>query len=107
MQAEVLALEKVGSIKEEVRFPEGQLFAYILQVGSAVSASFRNNEITVCIPLEQSKHWIASKELSLRYSLPLQDGEQLSLLIEKDLACLTEREGEDDSDAFPNPKKAC
>ena len=29
--------------------------------------------------------------------------EPLRILVEKDFACLVEREGEDDSDAFPHP----
>ncbi|MGH8167708.1 MAG: DUF7009 family protein [Woeseiaceae bacterium] len=31
------------------------------------------------------------------------DGDELSILVEKDFACLAPREGEDDSDKFPNP----
>jgi hypothetical protein len=33
----------------------------------------------------------------------LDDGAKLTILVEKDFACLTPREGEDESDMFPNP----
>ena len=38
---------------------------------------------------------------------PVADGVVLRVLVEKDFACLTVREGEDDEDAFPNPHESC
>jgi hypothetical protein len=33
--------------------------------------------------------------------------ERLRILVEKDWACLTARDGEEDVDAFPNPNVSC
>jgi hypothetical protein len=32
---------------------------------------------------------------------------ELRIVVEKDFACLTAREGEDESDNFPNPNPTC
>ncbi len=34
----------------------------------------------------------------------LDDGSMLDILVEKDFACLTKREGEDESDMYPHPE---
>ena len=36
-------------------------------------------------------------------SFVLDDGEKLSILIEKDFACLAPRAGEDEADMYPHP----
>ena len=48
-------------------------------------------------------HWANSDEVSLLAHQENNSMNALRLLIEKDFACLITREGEDDSDAYPNP----
>jgi len=42
--------------------------------------------------------------VSIAASQILDEGDQLSILVEKDFACLAPREGEDETDMYPNPK---
>ncbi len=49
--------------------------------------------------------WANSSEISLRASSPLPDGNELTILVEKDFKCLTDRPHEDESDLFPHPKE--
>ncbi|MFT5833421.1 MAG: hypothetical protein ACI97N_001048, partial [Cognaticolwellia sp.] len=44
-----------------------------------------------------------NNQVGFKYEMPLENGEILSLLLEKDFVCLDER-GEDESDNYPNPK---
>ena len=103
-QSEVQAFKEQGRLTEKVFFPGGTTFCYTLRTGKQYDALFKDDELMISIPDNLVIPWADSEELSLRASLTLQKGEMLSLLVEKDLACLIEREGEDDSDAFPNPK---
>lgn len=108
MQREVKQLSEEGMVTEEVHFPGGAKFVYSLKVSSAFAASLGDKSMELSIPESETNPWIASNEdLSLTASFPVSDGESLKLMVEKDLACLTVRDGEDDSDAFPNPNKGC
>jgi hypothetical protein len=49
------------------------------------------------------KQWAESEKVSISSEQNLDDGEQLRILVEKDFACLAPRDGEDESDMFPNP----
>ncbi len=50
-----------------------------------------------------AERWAQAEEVTLRGEQPIAGGGNLMILLEKDSVCLTPREGEDDSDAFPNP----
>lgn len=104
MQSEVLKLKQVGFINEEVRFPAGNSLSYELRLGESFDACFENERIVVVISHEEAKGWIDSEDLTLHNIFNTQK-ERLSILIEKDLECMIPREGEDESDAYPNPKK--
>lgn len=107
MQSELKQLMEQGAIEEHVHFPEGNVLTYRLKVDAAFRASFENNLIEVSIDESDADIWMRSDELSLKTTIDVTKSSQLSLLVEKDLACLTPREGEDDSDAFPNPNESC
>jgi hypothetical protein len=47
--------------------------------------------------------WAASEQVSIEGEQTLDDGEKLSILVEKDFACLAPRPGEDESDMYANP----
>ncbi|MGZ3710271.1 MAG: DUF7009 family protein [Bdellovibrionota bacterium] len=73
----------------------------------SIHASFFQNRIEVALPFNVAKEWAASEQIGLCREQEVIPGLNLKILIEKDLACLTPRLGEDDSDAFPNPKTSC
>ena len=48
--------------------------------------------------------WATSEQVSIEGEQVLDDGETLSLLVEKDFVCLAPREDEDESDMYPHPE---
>jgi len=105
MQSEVETLKSKRVFSEQVHFPGGTVFTYSLHIREKYDAVFEGKELMVVIPEKDADTWIASEELSLRSTLYIEPGSEMSLLVEKDLACMMPREGEDESDAFPNPNK--
>lgn len=63
--------------------------------------------IVVTIPSDVVSAWAGSEEVGIRAEQPTNSGGILRILVEKDFACLTQREGEDDSAAYPNPNRTC
>ena len=49
--------------------------------------------------------WADSEQVSIEAVQTIDDGSELKILVEKDFACLTPREGEDESDLFPHPEE--
>jgi len=106
-QGEVAAIAADGLVAEHTAFaPGGAALGYRLrtdEAASRVKASFGNGEIEVVLPAATAERWAASDQVSIEVEQPIGDGGKLTILVEKDFACLTERPGEDDSDAFPHP----
>ncbi len=102
-KSEITQLGKGIAIREEVGFPgETPRLIFSLEMSSdlqQVRASFNNNLIQIVLPNNQAQHWINTNEVSIEEHIPINDTEQLHLLIEKDFPC-TGRENEDKSDLF-------
>lgn len=88
-----------------IQFPNGQLLTYRLTKGTELRASFDNNTITITLSQPEVDTWVASEQVGIKGNLTLENGDKLSILVEKDFKCLTER-SEDESDMFPNPKES-
>lgn len=104
---EVETIRTDGLVGGKVPFPAGAQFVYCLESSPACvdpTAQFANGELSVRLPESAVRDWAASDEVSIRAELPLDDGSTLNILIEKDFACLAQREGEDESDMFPHPQ---
>jgi len=106
-QGEVERLKLEEKIEERVSFPGGEFLTYRLALAEVLYATLTHNTLQVDVPRAEALAWIYSEEISLEEQTLSANGDELRILIEKDLQCLTERAGEDDSDAFPNPNKAC
>ncbi|MEL6867840.1 MAG: hypothetical protein AAFP19_25675 [Bacteroidota bacterium] len=106
-QGEVKRFAEEGRISSQIRFsplPDAYLSYVLNQLpGSQVQVHFGNNIIEVFLPEEQAAHWANSDQVGIDGQVPLGSGEQLSILVEKDFQCLTDRPGEDESDLFPHP----
>ena len=102
MQTDVQNLQEQGQVTARLHFPAGNALVYKLEVAEAYNVVYTGDTLLVSIPEKAALDWMASEELSLKRHIELAEG-QLFLLIEKDLACIIEREHEDESDAFPNP----
>jgi hypothetical protein len=100
-RSEVTAFAHNGFFKEEVQIGDDTL-TYILQrtAEDQLSASFKNNIITLLVPEKIADEWINTEQVGFNAT---QDKTQL--LVEKDFTCLDEVD-EDQSDNYPNPLAA-
>ncbi len=102
-----------GLVRGRVPLSGGSNFDYVLESSPATvkaEAHMSNNVLTVRVPESEILNWSGSDEVSIAATQKLGDGAELSILIEKDFACLTPREGEDESDMYPHPlagKETC
>lgn len=105
-QGELTQFLERGEVSDRIRFPGGASLAYRLlrdETAQAVSANLENDAITVCVPVTVAKRWAEPDEVGFSGEGSL-GSDSLAILVEKDFTCLAPREGEDDSDLFPNPR---
>jgi hypothetical protein len=109
-QGEVHELKERGAVEDRVRFGVGAALTYRLKRDSssrAISASYANGTVEVRLPERDALSWCKSNEVTLAGAQPAAADAELRIVVEKDFACLTAREGEDESDNFPNPNPTC
>lgn len=107
MRGEVDTLRNDGLVSAQTGFPGGRTFSYVVESSPASvkpAAFFSDNVVTVRIPETTVLAWATSEQVSIEGEQVLDDGETLSLLVEKDFVCLAPREGEDESDMYPHPE---
>ena len=104
-QTEVNKLGEGGECISHLDFPNGHRLSYRLSVATALACDFSDNLITVALPETAVKGWATTDQVGIKGDLNLENGDELSILVEKDFQCLTER-AEDESDLFPNPKES-
>ena len=106
-QGEMRALAERGEVEDRVTFPGGAALRYRLRVDrsiSEISSSYESNLIDIIVPASLSERWCGTDLVTLSGGQPLPAG-QLRIVLEKDWACLAPREGEDETDNFPHPRK--
>lgn len=112
-QSEVELARTDGLVRGRVPLAGGNNFDYVLESSPATvkpEAHISNNVLTVRIPEPEIQSWSGSEAVSIAATQNLGDGGELEILVEKDFACLTPREGEDESDMYPHPlagKESC
>jgi hypothetical protein len=97
-----------GRVEERTRFGPASGDALVYAVATteeapAMTCSWSEGRLVVLVPRAVAATWSTGDALGLEASQPVADGATLRILVEKDLACVTPRAGEDDRDAFPNP----
>jgi hypothetical protein len=105
-RGEVDQLADEGVVQAITSFPGGREFRYEVESSPATvhpGAFLSDNKVTVRLPESAVRAWAASEQVSLTGEQNHENGEQLSILVEKDFACLAPREGEDESDMYPHP----
>ncbi len=105
-RGEVDHLRDAGLVSARTPFPGGREFQYSVESSPASvnpGAFFSDNVITVRLPETAVLAWANSEQVSIVGEQRLDDGELLTILVEKDFACLAPREGEDDSDMYAHP----
>ncbi len=105
-RGEVDAMRENGVVSARTGFPGGRYFSYSLESSPASvnpAAFFSDNEIRVRLPETQVLAWATTEQVSIEGEQVLDDGAKLSILVEKDFACLAPRPGEDESDMYAHP----
>ena len=106
-RSEVDVLRESGVVAAITGFPGGRSLEYRVESSPAIvkpAAFFSDNTVTVRLPDAAVLAWATTEQVSLPGELVLDDGDTLQILVEKDFTCLTEREGEDESDMYPHPE---
>ena len=106
-RGEVDVIHKNGIVIATTGFPGGRELRYALEsspASVAPAAFYSENEIKVRLPETVVQAWATTEQVSIGGEQVLDDGEKLTILVEKDFACLAPREGEDESDMFPHPE---
>lgn len=107
-QSEVATIRSVGIVGGKVTFAADSRLVYCLESSPACvdpAARFADGELLVRLPEAIVIQWADSDEISIEATQSLDDGDSLKILIEKDFACLTPREEEDESDLYPHPQE--
>ncbi len=104
-QSEVDNFSSKGIISGRTEFPGGSMLLYQLHSGPLLLTSLSNNTISITLPQVEVEHWVSTDQVGINHDLNLENGDKLSILVEKDFKCLTQR-GEDESDMFPNPNES-
>lgn len=105
-RSEVARVQRKGRIAEAVSFPGGARLEYCLETSGAsdrAEARLAGARLTVSFPEAVVRQWASTDQVSIAADQRLEQNHELSILVEKDFACLTPREGEDESDMFPHP----
>lgn len=70
---------------------------------SAIRAELSDGVITFLLPANTALEWAAGDKVSIEAEQAVGEEGALSILVEKDFACLNPRRGEDEGEMFPNP----
>lgn len=108
-QPEVLALAEVKQIHSILPINpfEADNFRYSIHCSKDTQnliVSFEKNVLRIDLPLEKVKSWADGDQVGIEESVIGKSGEEITVLVEKDFKCLTDR-GEDESQLFDNPDK--
>jgi hypothetical protein len=106
---ETEAIAAGSALKEQICFPEGTTFSYILEAAGRLQpeASFRQGVIRIAAPAVELQKWAESSAIGVYFEVPA-NGSILKIAIEKDLECVEGPAEERDPDAFPRaPCKTC
>ncbi len=107
-QSEVQRFGEEGKCVDRIRFGPRQQLIYSLQVfdEEKVGVCYAENEVSIWVPKEMAKLWVNTEQVGISATQQIDEQQAdkvLTILIEKDFACLVPRSGEEDSDTFPNP----
>ena len=106
-QADVATFNDHGQVESAIDFgtADGKL-VYRLQADAGLespTAEFQTNVVVIRVPRGIAGAWSRSEMVGIKSQHATDTGRVLRILVEKDFACLKTREGEDDTDTFPNP----
>ncbi len=110
-QREVAELHECGRLSESLVLGiwTQDNFTYSLErhPGATVQVLREPAGLVVRLPAAWAADLAETDQVGVDVEVPVAPGVMVRVKIEKDYACLTERPGEDESDAFPHPEGPC
>ena len=106
-QPELAEICERGEVKDRIQFQPGSELTYGLEVSDKIDTlrtAFNDGDITIQLPKAQVQAWAEPDAVSLEGSQQIDGEHSLTILVEKDFACLVPREGEEQESLFPNPQ---
>ena len=104
-QDELEYLRVNRKIESNINFPENVLkYSISEKENGSITANFIGGHISVKVPRTELETFFRDEEVGMSY----ENGgvSNLKILIEKDFQCIAPREGEDESNLFPNPNQS-
>lgn len=104
-KSEIAKIGSEGYVEDAIGFGGNARLKYAMQVSDTplLSASLENCVITVHLPKALANIWVETEQVGFEIHQPLDNGESLYILVEKDFQCLTTRPNEDESDNYAHP----
>ena len=106
-QAEVASVARGAVVEEVVDIAPAAAFIYRLvasELVGVVTARFEDATLVIEVPAELARAWASSERVGIEGTQAIEGRAPLTILVEKDFACLAPRA--EDEDAFPNPAAA-
>lgn len=99
-KSETAELKTGATLVENVQIGPSK-FSFGLKQGSSetIKAVFESGQIMIEVPEPTMTNWLDTEEVGIKTEQPLDTGETLSILIEKDFPCTT-RKTENKADTF-------
>lgn len=106
---EVTLFATEGYLEEKTVFPSGTFIYAIRKLfdGKTLDASFINPKLTLFVPRCLVQEWTTTDITGSKNMLPISDGENLNLLLEKDFECINAEEIKDQLDYYNHSVKNC
>ncbi|MEM6524814.1 MAG: hypothetical protein AAGF85_09125 [Bacteroidota bacterium] len=102
-QTEVSLMLSKGYVQDIIELASSKLAYELVRTnGTDVHADFRDNVITVRVPVDVIHNWGNTELVGFEANQEVSDGKTLSILVEKDFKCRIDR-GEDESDLYDPP----
>ena len=106
-RSEVETLNLTGVVNASTGFPGGRRLNYVVESSPASvtpAACYTENPVSVRLPEAMVVALATTEQVSIDDEQVLVAGDKLRVIVEKDFACLSPREDEDESDMYPHPE---
>lgn len=104
-QMDLATFAETGRLAETVAFPAGAELQYVLEASpdtDRFDTTLHDHTLVVHCPQAWVADWVDTDRVGFEAAIPLDGGETLHLLVEKDFECL-HRPTAATADAFPHP----
>src|SRR5262245_14482204 len=106
-RSEVARLGEGHSVEQTTQFSNHAILKSLVEPSAGASAplaEFNNGQVAVRLPPQLVRQWAYSDDVTIEGKQPIDAGQFLQILVEKDFECIHSR-AEGDTDRFPNPRQ--